>query len=76
VTTAPADLAVEAALALVVEDRRHGVKPLDHQPADGALLAEPDRRADDQDLGRRDLAPERGPGVLRPAVLVMSGWTP
>ncbi len=52
-----ADLAVIGALALVVEQARHAVEPLDEDAADGALLPEPNRRGDDENVGGLDLRP-------------------
>jgi hypothetical protein len=51
-----AKLAVEALPAVIVQERRHRVEPLDHQAADRILLVESDRRAEDQDPGPRSSA--------------------
>ena len=50
-----ADLSVEAALPLVVEERRDGIEPLDYQTADRTLFAEPVRRADAPVARRADI---------------------
>ena len=65
----PADLAVKDRLAPVVQLAAHRIEAFDQHPADAALLAEPKRRADDQDVGGQDLFPDRGPIIAVPAVL-------
>ena len=64
-----ADLAVEHRLAPVVQLGRHRIKPLDQDPADRGFLAQPDRRADDKDIGRLDLLPQGRPVVAVIAVI-------
>ena len=64
-----ANLAVKDRLALVVKLTRHGIEPFDQDPADAAFLAQPKRRADDEDVGGQHLLPNRGPVVSVPAVV-------
>lgn len=62
-------LGVEDGLALVVQQPGHRIEPFDHKPTDLGLLAQPDRRADDENVGRLHLAPQIGPVVMLPAML-------
>jgi hypothetical protein len=66
---AAADLSVVRVLAVLVEQARAPVQPLDHARADGRLLAQPDRRAEDEDVGRLDALVQLRPVVARRAVL-------
>ena len=61
-------LAVVDVLALVVEHAAHGIQPLDDLPGDGCVVAEPDRAAEHQDVGRLHLRPQLRPAVVIPAV--------
>ena len=64
-----ADAAVVDPLALVVQLAGVAVQALDHARADARLVAEPDRRADDEDVGGEDPLLDRRPVVAREAVL-------
>ena len=66
---AAADLPVVRVLAVLVEEARAGVEPLDHARADGRLLPEPDRRAEDEDVSGLDALVQLRPLVGRRAVL-------
>src|SRR4051794_2824076 len=61
--------AVVGVLAVLVEEVRVAVEPLDRLGADRGLLAQPDRRAEHEDVGGHDLLVDRGPVVALPAVL-------
>ena len=66
---AAADAAVVGVLAGVVEQVGVAVEPLDHLRAHRRLLAEPDRRAQHEDVGGHHPLEDRRPVVARPAVL-------
>ena len=66
---AAAGLAVEDVLALLVGLPGMGVEPLEKLAGHRAFLAEPDRRADDEDVGGRHALPDLRPVVARPALL-------
>ncbi|MCO5571888.1 hypothetical protein L7F22_025636 [Adiantum nelumboides] len=66
---APGDAAVVGVLAAVVEHAGVAVEPLDHPAGHRAVVAEPDRSGDDQDVGGEDAVEQGGPRVGVPAVL-------
>jgi hypothetical protein len=66
---AAGDAAVVGVLARLVQQMRVAVEALDHLRAHRRLLAQPDRRAQHQDVGRLHLLEHRGPVVALPAVL-------
>jgi len=70
---AAADLAVVRVLALLIEERRVAVQPLDHARADGRLFAEPDRRTEHEDVGSLHALVEGGPVVALGTVLAHVG---
>jgi hypothetical protein len=66
---AAADPAVVGVLAGVVEQVRARVEPLDHLLRHRAVVAQPDRAGDDEDVGGHDALEQRRPLVDGPAVL-------
>ena len=66
---APADPAVVGVLPRVVEQAGAGVEPLDDLLHDRAVVAQPDRARQHQDVGGHDLLVELRPVVALPAVL-------
>jgi hypothetical protein len=60
---------VVGVLAGLVEQAGAGVQPLDHPLGDRAVVAQPNRAAEHQDVGRQHLPVDRRPGVAGPAVL-------
>src|SRR6266581_7154177 len=66
---AAADPAVVGVLPGVVEQVRAGVEPLDDPLGDRAVVAEPDRARDHQDVRVQDLGVQRRPGVRGRAML-------
>jgi len=66
---AAADLPVVGVLAMLVQLGGVAVEALDQPRADRGLLAEPDRRRDDEDVSGLYALVERGPRVARGAVL-------
>ena len=73
---AAADLAVEGILPLVVGLARMRIEPFDQPLADRTFLAQPDRRAHDEDIRVRNLLPDRGPVVALDAVFGHVGIDP
>jgi len=65
---AAADAPVVRILPVLVQEVAVAVEPLDDLRADGRLLAEPDRREQDEDVGGDDPLEQRRPLVARPAV--------
>ena len=53
----------------IIQEPGHGVKTFDQKPTDRRLLAQPDRRADDENLRCLDLAPQVWPVVMIPTML-------
>jgi hypothetical protein len=66
---AAADSPVVGVLAALVEQVAVAVEPLDHARAHGGLLAEPDRRGEDEDVGGDHVLEDRRPVVVLPPVL-------
>ena len=66
---AAADASVIGVLPLVVENVRVGVEPLDRLRTDRRLFAQPDRRREDENLGRFHLFVDLRPVVALPPLL-------
>lgn len=64
----PADPPVVGGLTLFVEEARGGIQPLDHPFCHRAVVAEPDRSAQDEDVGGHDRLIKTGPVISREAV--------
>lgn len=58
------------ALPLFVQHAGHAVETLDHDAANGAFLAEPDGRSNDENVGRSNDVPQFGPFVSVPAMVM------
>ncbi len=61
--------AVIGVLARFIEQMRAGVQPFDHFLHHGAVVAEPDRPGQHEDVGRQNLLVDGRPFVTRPTVL-------
>ena len=66
---AAARLAVIDELAIVLALSGLGIEPLDQNARDRAFLAQPERRADHQNVRRLHLLPDLGPVITLPALL-------
>jgi hypothetical protein len=69
VIRAPADFAVVRVLSVLVEQVGIAVEALDQPGAHRRFFPQPDRAADDEDVGGLNLVVQRRPAVARRAVL-------